>query len=383
MRNWNWLEVQLPKRWGFLLRVLVKALLLFGLCNLSFALVQPQAMEWLGQWSLYNTVLPGRVRLPYGENPAQSYNVSVNNLSALFAAHVISRPKADDEFRVLLLGDSATWGWRLSPDETLSAVLNDADHAVNGKRVRVYNLAYPILSLTKDLLLLDEAMQYAPDMIVWLFTLESFPPDKQTFSPLVQQNADRTLALQQRYGLAFVDENALERDDDLWRRSFFGQRRALMDLLRLQAYGFSWAATGIDQSIPEHYEAVRRDFTADVSWQGYEQPTPLAPTDLAFDVLAAGIERAADIPVLLVNEPMFISDGANSELHYNHLAPRWVYDSYRALLAQIADENDWRYLDLWDTISPDEFTDSPVHLTPAGTRQLADLLSEAIVQERP
>jgi hypothetical protein len=53
--------------WRFLARVALKAALLFALCNLLFALARP--LDALGALSLYNRVLPGRVRLPYGEEP--------------------------------------------------------------------------------------------------------------------------------------------------------------------------------------------------------------------------------------------------------------------------------------------------------------------------
>ena len=32
------------------------------------------------------------------------------------------RPKADDEFRVLLVGDSGNWGILLKPEETLAGI---------------------------------------------------------------------------------------------------------------------------------------------------------------------------------------------------------------------------------------------------------------------
>ncbi|MFN8450525.1 MAG: hypothetical protein U0521_18550 [Anaerolineae bacterium] len=42
--------------------------MLFVVCNLVFALLDP--VEALGRVSLYNVVVPGRERLPYGENPS-------------------------------------------------------------------------------------------------------------------------------------------------------------------------------------------------------------------------------------------------------------------------------------------------------------------------
>jgi len=77
--------------------------------NIAFALVKP--MPFLGRLSLYNRLFPGRLRLPYGDNPSQDYNLSPFNLEAMIASHEIAgaAPSAD-EYRVLLLGDSSVWG---------------------------------------------------------------------------------------------------------------------------------------------------------------------------------------------------------------------------------------------------------------------------------
>ncbi|MFZ0547628.1 MAG: hypothetical protein WAM60_19430, partial [Candidatus Promineifilaceae bacterium] len=64
--------------WKFLLRITLKAAVLFLFFNVLFALATPQ--ETVGRFSLYNAVLPGRLRLPYGENSAESYNLSLNNI---------------------------------------------------------------------------------------------------------------------------------------------------------------------------------------------------------------------------------------------------------------------------------------------------------------
>jgi hypothetical protein len=367
------------KGWRFLLRVVVKAAVLFVLCNLVFALLDP--VEALGRVSLYNSVLPGRERLPYGENPAQSYNLSLYSVPAMFASHTVSRAKAADEYRVLLLGDSATWGWFLENADTYAANINAANlTSADGRRIVAYNVGYPIESLGKDLLLLDEAMQYQPDQLVWLVTLQSFPRETQLFPPLVQNNAERMRALIVRYNLQLDQRDSRLIETDFLGKTIVGQRRALADWLRLQLYGFSWVATGIDQFIPAEYTLRRSDFEEDVSWEDYAEESTLTVDALAFDVLAAGIERVGDVPITIINEPMFISSGENSDLRYNAFYPRWAYDQYRDLLAGQANENGWNYLDWWDRIAPDEFTDSPVHLMPAGSRQLSDWLGEAIVE---
>jgi hypothetical protein len=75
---------------------------------------------------------------------------------------------------------------------------------------------------------------------------------------------------------------------------------------------------------------------------------------------------------------MYISDGVNSDLRYNSFYPRWAYDQYRQLLGEKAQSEGWFYLDLWDAVPPQEFTDTPVHLTPQGSRQIAEFITPLI-----
>ena len=381
-------ETEQTKRkatWVIILRLLLKAAGLFLLLNLLFAWFQP--LEKFGGISLYNSILPGRGRLPYGENPAASYNLSLNNIPAMLASHEIAQAATEDVFRVLVIGDSGTWGWLLENDDALAAQINTLDlSTADGRPVVAYNLGYPIMALAKDLLLLDAAMCLdvdpclEPDLVLWPVTLQSFPRDQQLQPPLVQENPARMRALIAEYGLALDSDDGRFVDPGFWQRTIVGQRRALADLLRLQLYGFSWAATGIDQIYPDEIQLRKSDFEPDLSWAEYEEPLALDGTILALDVLQAGLARVGEVPLLIVNEPIYISDGRNSDLRYNAWYPRWAYDSYRELLGNAAADGDWAYLDLWDAIAPDEFTDSPVHLTPAGTRQLAEMLAPPLLE---
>jgi hypothetical protein len=80
----------------------------------------------------------------------------------------------------------------------------------------------------------------------------------------------------------------------------------------------------------------------------------------------------------LVNEPILISNGLNSDIRYNFFYPRWAYDEYRQTLAEHAAARHWRYLDLWDLVSPDQFTNSAIHLTPAAESLLTNRIASAI-----
>jgi len=365
--------------WRQVGRVLIKATLIFVVLNLLFAWAYP--MEALGKLSLYNIAWPGRLRLPYGEDPARDYNLSLYNVPAMFHSQTLTQDKADDEFRVLVIGDSATWGWFLQNQDTLAGKLNAGGYKTDdGRRLVFYNLGYPVMSLTKDLMLLDEAMQYQPDLILWPVTLESFARSRQLDHPLLQNNPDRVRRLIGDYNLNLDPDDPRFVDPDFPARSIVGQRRGLANLMRLQTLGPTWGATGIDQYIPEDIPLRKTDLDNDLSWKDLKEPTTLDDGILALDVLAAGVARAGDLPVIIVNEPMFISDGANSDVRYNSFYPRWAYDQYRTLMAQEAEQNGWEYLDLWDSIPPEEFTDTPVHLTPAGSQMLADILGLEVVQ---
>lgn len=352
-----------------LFRVLLKAGLLFALFNFAFIFVD---IEPLGRLSLYNNLFPGRERFPFGET-RESYNLSLYNLDAMFASHVLDgTEKAPDEFRVLLIGDSSVWGTLLTPEQTLAGQLNAESLTACNKNVRVFNLGYPTISLTKDLMLLDQALEYQPDMVILLTTLEAFPLEKQFESPLVANNAERIQRLITSYQLPLDPNDPALVQPSKWDQTFVGQRRAVADLVRLQIYGALWASTGIDQFYPESYERAQIDLEASQDFHGLKT----LQGNLALDVLDAVMSTG--VPTLLVNEPMLISNGQNSGIRYNFFYPRWAYDEYRRLLAERAAQNGWNYLDLWNLVPMDQFTNSAIHLTPYGESLLAVEIAAAI-----
>ena len=353
--------------------LLIKAALIFVLFNFAFIFL------WnvpLGKLSLYNVIFPGRERFPFGENQ-RGYNLSLFDLDAMFAAHILSgTPKAPDEFRVFLIGDSSVWGTLLTPEQTLAGQLNTKSISACGKTARVYNLGYPYISLLQELMILDEALKYRPDMVIWLATLESFPEDKQMTAPLVSNSPERVRDLIFKYELNGDPDDPALNHASTWDQTLVSRRRALADLFRLQMFGVLWSATGIDQFYPEDYERAQTDFEEDYEFHGVKPPATLEGL-LAFDVLDAGL-NAAGVPTILVNEPILISDGLNSDIRYNFFYPRWAYDEYRAQLSEYTAQRGVPYLDLWDIVPMGQFTNSGVHLTPFGESLLADRVGEAI-----
>lgn len=361
------------------MRVLVKALILFVSANMLFAVTNP--LPQLSRLSGYNVLWPGRSRLPYADNPNRAYSLTLDNLDAMFASHEIARAKSTDEYRVVLVGDSSTWGWFLRSEESLAGRLNQRGLvASDGRHMRFYNLGYPIMSLAKDVLILNRAMTYKPDLVLWLTTLESFPLDKQYSHPLILANHEELDSFK-----LDLSGNAKEpcsvasfMGDCGWliSRTIVAHRRELADLARLQLYGIQWAATGIDQDIPVDYEPAARDYDPDESFHGLLPPA-LSEKDLALNVLITGIgiARQHNVPIAVINEPILISSGRNSTVRYNFLYPRWAYDQYRHMLSQVLGGASVPFLDAWDALPVQYFTNTAVHESPAGVRLFEERLA--------
>jgi len=360
-------------------RVLLKGLLLFALVNLLFAWWNPVG---LGKLSAYNILFRGRERLPFGENPSQSYNLSLLDLDAMFASHMLDgQPKPTTEYRVIVIGDSSVWGTLLRPEETLTGQLDAAGlETCDGRQVRVYNLGYPTISLFKDLMLLERAMPFEPDMIVWAMTLEAFPLDKQLSSPIVSHNAGTARTLIEKYGLPLDNHDPALVESNFWQETIIGRRRNLADLIRLQLYGVMWAATDIDQVYSLDYTPAQVDFEADASFHNFKPPV-LDESQLAFNIINAGLQAAGETPVLIINEPMLVSTGQNSDLRYNFYYPRWAYDQYRQMMIEHSALGGWTYLDLWDIVPNDEFTNSAIHMTPVGEGYMVEQVGINILEE--
>ena len=134
--------------WKFARNVILKTLALLVVFLLILVMLNP--LVGLDKVSLYNFIFPGRLRFPFGEDPQVSYNLTINDLDAMFASHQVVQPKAADEYRVFLIGDSSVWGILLRPEQTLAGQLNAMGlRACDGRRMVFYNLGYPTLSWTK------------------------------------------------------------------------------------------------------------------------------------------------------------------------------------------------------------------------------------------
>lgn len=394
MGGWDWLTKP-AYTWGFVRRVAYKTLVLLIVVNVVYIVLNP--LPYLSRLTLYNHLFSGRERLPFSELYPNDYSVPLHRLEGLMASHRISYdPKSPQEWRVVVLGDSGVWGWRQRPDETMTACLTDAQLQVpDGRFIYAYNLAYPYPSALKDALIMQQALTYEPDVVVWFITLKSLYVKEQTWHPLVQNNRNLAQRFVQAYAVD-VDLTPLIHDTptllgaffELMRdRSILGQRRELADLLRHQVYGPTWTFTRFDYIDWRFFHPPMNDLPLNAAIPSYE--TIPINSDLsawlAWDVIRGAVEmaHARGVGVLIVNEPIYRATGANSDLHYNELYPRWAYDQYRQHASAQAEQHRWDYVDLWDSLPNTSFVEHPIHYTiEAGCDLMQALVPAMINAER-
>lgn len=353
-----------PMKHGYLkpLRIIIKSVLLFVIFNYVFILV-PNSVIW--RLSLYNTLLSGRPRF-----------TQENDLGLLFNTHEIANSgQHPNEYKVLVLGDSSTWGYLLNPEETFSGVINSSNLETCHKQpVHVYNLGYPKLSLFKDLMLLQEAMKYKPDLIIWMVTLNSTLRETEQH-PIVNNNPETAWELIDKYKLGIEIKSTGSKS--IQQRTFIARKNDFARFIQFQLDGLRWQSTGEDAH--KKYEPIGLDVDTDNTFGGLLPPT-LDPYLIEFDVLNAGILIAQDTPIIIVNEPIQIVTGKNREIRYNKNYPRWAYDQYRELMNIQSEQNHWKYRDFWDLLPPTEFTDSAVHRTVNGEKILAREIGKIILE---
>lgn len=354
----------------FVLTIIARAFLFFILLNIFFIPINRHVPY--GKVSIYNNIFPGRERFPFGENPDISYNLSINNFDAMFASHVVSAKINDrDTFRLFVVGDSSVWGILLEPEVTLPNLLAlHFGQLCPEKKIQVFNLGYPTLSLLKDALIIEYAQRFNPDMIIWPVTLESFPLKTQLESPIIANNFRYVKKLIQKFEFPI---EIPQQNNNIFKDTIFLHRRNLADLIRLQLYGFLWAATGIDQYYPQTYSPAQRDLDDSIEYKGFK-PGELIEDDLSFEIIENIIDKYQEIPFIIINEPILISKGENANYRYNYYYPRWAYDQYRELLRFRMGEKGIQYYDFWDFIPESEFTNSSIHITADAESKFANVI---------
>ena len=353
------------------LRVVFKAFCLFVLVNLIYALIGGQSTKLSG----YNIVFPGRTRLPFGI-VGDPYTVTVDDVETMFASHLIAAPRLPKEYRVALIGDSSVWGEGLGAYEVISEQWNQMNVACGDSVIRAYNLGYPHPSVVKDLVILDKTLEHKPDLIIWFVTLNSLI--SQRVNPFLEANPERTVRVLSEYDISFRQGKKLaESEPNFFEKTLIGQRSNLARWIKLQLLGFIWTATRADTNTLSEDDPPDLDIGDDPGYRGMEPPQEIQDL-LLFGALSAGQDMAGSIPVLIVNEPMYIASEAETVVRYNAGYPRWAYDQYREAMAAQAQNTGWKYLDLWNAIPREYFLDASLHLGAQGERLLIEEINPVL-----
>jgi hypothetical protein len=335
-------------------RMVLKALCLFVLLNLLYALIGPQGAKISG----YNVLFPGRTRLPFGI-VGDPYTVMVDDVDAMFASHLIAAPRMPKEFRVALIGDSSVWGEGLGAYEVISEQWNQMNINCGDAIIKTYDLGYPHPSVVKDLVILDKALEHEPDLIIWFVTLNTLI--SQRINPFLAANRGRAVSVLNEYEISFKQGKKLaESKPNFFEKTLVGQRSNLARWIKLQMLGLIWAATGEDLNTLAEKDTPDLDIGDDPRYRGMAPPEEIRDL-LLLSALSAGKDMARSIPVLIVNEPMYI-------------AP----DQYREAMTAQAQSARWAYLDLWDAIPRQYFLDASLHLGAEGERLLIEKIKPAL-----
>jgi hypothetical protein len=361
-------------------RVLGKALLLFVVINLVYAVIRPSPGWFLVLRRADYERFPA-LWIPdvHNDGSVSIAREMFSNMDLLYASHIATRPRLADEYRVFIFGDSSVWGTALHSHETLAGQINKLDlHTCSGQRVIAYNLGYPSNSATKDLLFMQRARQYQPDLNIWLFSMLAFQNIRQDV-PFVVDNPLGMQELMSTYGLPHDASKLALPHDSFGDATIVGRRRDLNLLIRLQASSLLLGTLGIDDPriMYEYGIHVQDTPRAEQDFFGILPPADLHQ-HLAFETLpvAAAITGGK---IIYVGEPIEISSGEYSSISYNSFFPRWIYDQFREIVTGMSVEGGWLYLDLWDLVPAEQFTTSIFHLNPQGEAILAARLAGAIL----
>jgi len=220
-------------------------------------------------------------------------------------------------------------------------------------------------------------------MVIWLVTLHGFEP-KPADGEFLAPHAEQVGELMARYQLDIPKAYSRQFDVTFWDKTIIGQRNRLKSLVLNQIYGVMWTATGIDNynGLAQERPVFSQDVAADESYFDYHssEDTPALIRSLMFDVLRVGDQISNGTPLIVVNEPIFIASGQNSELRYNSLFPRWAYDAYRTSLADWTEKSKIPYFDDWNVLPTSEFANDTFHRDPLGEKHFASILAPVIQQ---
>jgi hypothetical protein len=292
-------------------------------------------------------------------------------------------PARPDELRVVLAGNSAIYGFPLPVEKSIAFLLN-RDFAARGVPAHVYNLAYVTTYQLKDAVILHEALDYEPDVIVYPLTLSEFhhvaPILWAGLSELFVSNRDTVASFRADppagLGEPFRAYRA-EYEPRLPRRLFMHLRETGTFLRLAVRRNAEWLSERLGSPVPgpptpkmtgrqSRYNcgATKRKFSTHFSdWW-------------TWNILAylEQIRRSRGVEVVVVNWPVAHEPVADC---YNVRYPANAMARFNAWLRDEAAARGLHYVDLHDLLPSDAFLDS-LHVGADGHRQVAEQLERAL-----
>jgi len=374
-----------PINWTVLVRIVIKTGSLFVTLNILWAVVQP--MQWLDKVSVYNRLVPGRLRFGYGVQ-TDPKAVSAILLDEMFADHELSGSLSENmatEYRIGIFGASGIWGYGLNTDQMISAYINKGNWTLpDGRRIRAFNLALPGQSIPKDLLIMQRAIHYKLDAVYWFIdSISMLRPRQIISSPIVSTNPADFYNLLNHYPIDLPDAEKPTRSPNFLDQTIIGQRAQIATWLQDQLFGITWLQSLQDFTpfVNVHiYQGVTHFFsTGDVSWAGksYNQSN-FDKNIFMWDALEAGNQMAHDnhTELTIIVGPMWGASLTDANISYY---PRWFLTDFLTWFNEEKQVYHWTTLDWRDAVPNSMFTDTAFHFTAEGSQIVANRLVNSLL----
>jgi hypothetical protein len=331
------------------IRLVLKALILFAGFNILFAEVPSL------NYFVFKLLMPRLEKFPIYDlydDPSAEHGFGLEpvlDVGSLFSSHLISQStKYPNEYRVVFIGDSTIRDGQFYP------FING--RSCGGKYLKAYNLGYYGVSATKDLIILQEAMKYSPDLIIWSVT-NSITNNNTGF---LQANPGGLEKLQNVYGLSddsIGQDSASYRTDDKIRVEV----RLLLYYLVLNP------ATGNNDDIMSIAFQDARNAAASASRTDLSSASP--DKRRALDSEMQTFKRITNnVRIYLINEPRPVAV-VNTDR----------YKQYIDNLTDLSRTQEIKMMDLAELIPEQDFTTSRIHRNNAGDMLFVKAVMPAIL----
>ena len=290
---------------------------------------------------------------------------------------------APSEQRVAVFGSSAVYGLPLPVHATFADLINQ-QYAADGVSAHLFNLAFVAPYQVRDAMIIDQALAYEPDVILYPMTLAEFrhlaPIAYPTFAHFFNMNdgALRALADQPPKGL---EEPFARYMQNLARTE--STRHATDELQDAGLYARR-AARAAGESIAAALNSPRPPFRSQQPPRQRNYNCAKTLTTIAkeyrdwktWSILPylAELQRTRGIRVLVVHWP--VAHEPVDDCYSIRYTAAGVADCSAWLREETA-RHDLAYLDLRDLLAADLFIDS-IHVSRAGHRQIADQIVPAL-----